>query len=65
MSINVSTPVVSAELFTIPLLDNRYVVYAPLRRAAFVANASVVNSLADLKAGHFDQAQDPDDSLVE
>ncbi|MGH9845574.1 MAG: radical SAM protein, partial [Blastocatellia bacterium] len=69
MSINASVPAVSAELFTIPLHDNRYIVYAPLRRAAFVANASVINLLADLKAGSFDQsnypATDSDDSLVE
>ncbi|MBI3427343.1 MAG: radical SAM protein [Acidobacteria bacterium] len=65
MPINSSIPIISAELFTIPLEDNRYVVYAPLRRAAFVANASVVNLLADLKAGCFDQAADHDGSLVE
>lgn len=56
---------VSAELFTIPLEDSRYIVYAPLRRAAFVANAEVVNFLADIKAGGFDRSADPDGSLVE
>jgi uncharacterized protein len=65
MSANASTPAISAELFTIPLEQNRHIVYAPLRRAAFVANASVVNFLADLKAGRLDQAADPNGSLVE
>ncbi|MGH9755526.1 MAG: hypothetical protein ACREA2_22325 [Blastocatellia bacterium] len=65
MSLDASAPVVSAELFTIPLEDNRYIVYAPLRRAAFVANARVVNFLADLKAGAFDQSADTDGSMVE
>lgn len=65
MSTYAFAPVVSAELFTIPLEDNRYIVYAPLRRAAFVANASVVNLLADLKASCFDPATDPDGSMVE
>jgi len=39
MSINASVPIISAELFTIPLDNNRFIIYAPLRRAAFVANA--------------------------
>ena len=45
------TPSLSAEIFTIPLDDQRYLIYAPLRRVAFVANARMVNGLADLKAG--------------
>jgi len=39
---------VSAELFTIPLEADRFLVYAPLRQAAFVANAATVNTIADL-----------------
>lgn len=65
MSINASAPVVSAELFNIPVENNRYLVYAPLRRAAFVANAGVVNFLAALKEGRGDLSADPDGSLVE
>lgn len=65
MPAQASVPAISAELFTIPLAANQYIVYAPLRRAAFVANARVVNWLADLKAGCFDQATDPDGALVE
>ncbi len=32
-------PILSAELFTIPLSKSEFLIYAPLRRAAFVANA--------------------------
>ena len=43
---------VTAELFTIPLENNTYLIYAPLRRVAFIGNASCVNTLADLQEGH-------------
>lgn len=52
-------------MFIIPLEPGRYIVYAPLRRAAFVANSRAVNFLADLQAGIFDESADPDGSLVE
>jgi uncharacterized protein len=52
-------PRLTAEIFTIPLEDNRHLVYAPLRRAAFVANSATVNFLADLKEGRHDAADDP------
>ena len=42
---------VTAELFTIPLANNTYLIYAPLRRVAFIGNASCVNRLADLQEG--------------
>jgi uncharacterized protein len=58
-------PALSAELFTIPLEPGRHLVYAPLRRAAFVGNAGAVNLLADLQEGCFDPIADPDGSLVE
>lgn len=60
-----SFPLVSAELFTIPLDNGQYLIYAPLRKTAFVGNAAVVNSLADLKEGKLSQAQNLDESLVE
>lgn len=59
------TPRLSAEISIIPVADGRYLVYAPLRRAAFVANARVVNFLADLKDQNFNAALDPDGALVE
>ena len=58
-------PVLSAEIFIIPLEKGRYIVYAPLRRAAFVANTKIVNFLADLQAGFFDLSVDADGSLIE
>ena len=57
-------PAVSAEIFTIPLDHGRYLVYAPLRRAAFVGNARVVNTLADIAEGRFDPASEPDAALL-
>ncbi|MDR1498480.1 MAG: SPASM domain-containing protein [Puniceicoccales bacterium] len=39
------------ELFCLPLGKGKFLVYAPLRRAAFVANAAAVNSMAALKEG--------------
>lgn len=57
-------PVLSAEIFVIPLEARTYLVYAPLRRAAFVGNVTVVNFLSDLQTGVFDATSDPDGSLV-
>jgi len=39
-------------------------VYAPLRRAAFLANGAVVRFLAALEAGRADETADPDGSLA-
>lgn len=41
----------TAQLFTIPLDRNRHIVYAPLRRTAFVANSILVNFLVGLAEG--------------
>lgn len=57
-------PALSAEVFTIPLEDAKYIVYAPARRAAFVGNERVVQFVSDLEKGVFDAAADPDGSLV-
>ena len=51
-------PVVTAELFVIPFEEDDFIVYAPLRRAAFVANARVVNIIAGLTDGHFEPASE-------
>ena len=40
---------IDTELYTVPLAHNRYLVYAPLRHAAFVANAPMVNKIAALR----------------
>ena len=47
-------------------MDNgQYLIYAPLRKAAFVGNTAVVNALADLKEGRLSQDQNLDESLLE
>ena len=60
-----TTPSLSAEIFSIPLDSGCYLVYAPLRRAAFVANARMVNVLADLREGSFDGTFDPGGAVLE
>ena len=40
-----------AELFVLPLSDSEYLVYAPLRRAALIANAALVHALRALREG--------------
>jgi len=58
-------PRLTAEVFTIPMDGERYLIYAPLRRAAFVGNAQTVNFLAALKDHIYEEKDDPDGSLVE
>ena len=60
----VRLPAITAELYVIPLQDRRYLVYAPLRRAAFVSNARVVNFLTALR-DQPEQILPTDASLVE
>ena len=62
---NIPFPRLSAEVYSIPLGDERFLIYAPLRRAAFVGNAQTVNFLAALKVNNLDAGADPDGSLVE
>jgi uncharacterized protein len=57
-----ATPRLSAELFLIPVEDS-YLVYAPLRQAAFLANNRVVNLLADLQEGELGTGPDVGDWL--
>jgi uncharacterized protein len=47
-STSVKTPIISTDVFVIPYKDT-YIVYAPLRRLAFVANSKAVNTIALLK----------------
>lgn len=59
-----SQPRITAELFVIPLED-AYLVYAPLRQAAFLASGSVINRLADLQEGRGDWSNEESLKLVE
>jgi uncharacterized protein len=52
-------------VFTIPVADGEYLVYAPLRRAAFVANPRAVNVLADLADGRYVAEADPGGAVWE
>lgn len=56
-------PELTAELFVIPLEVDRYLVYAPLRKAAFVANGRLVNSIAALRDGAPDAPSRDDAAL--
>jgi radical SAM additional 4Fe4S-binding domain len=57
---------ISAELFTIPLDDGKSIVYAPLRRAAFVANNALVDFVAVLQETKvIDDTADPDGRVTE
>ncbi|MDR2423698.1 MAG: radical SAM protein [Prevotellaceae bacterium] len=58
-------PKLSAEIFVVPMEENRYLIYAPLRKAAFIGNAATVNFLADLKEGVYSADADPDGATAE
>lgn len=62
---NKTPPVINTEIFTIPIENNNFIIYAPLRQAAFVANSSMVNFIADIKDGRYNNEQDIDGSLIE
>ena len=47
---NNPTNLITTEVYIIPFA-NRYVIYAPLKRVAFIANAATVNFLSLLKEG--------------
>lgn len=47
---NIDSDRIQTDVFIIPLLG-RFLVYAPLRRTAFIANATAVNLLARLRQG--------------
>lgn len=55
----------TAEIFVIPHDRETFIVYAPLRRVAFVANGSMVNKLADIKEGLFTTRTSEDVALLE
>ncbi len=59
-----ATPAISAEIFIIPLEDSRFIIYAPLRRAAFIGNARVAAFVRSLQAGVYESDADPDGSWL-
>nr|VFK16059.1 MAG: radical SAM additional 4Fe4S-binding SPASM domain-containing protein [Candidatus Kentron sp. LFY] len=58
-------PRLSAELFNIPIDVNRYLIYAPLRKAAFIANGPLVNLLADLQEGKPPESTEANSASIE
>ena len=52
----------SAEVFSIPLDDGQYLLYAPLRRSAFIGNHRTVNWIADLKDGRIQPTNNGEDA---
>ncbi len=54
----------ATETFIIPLSDDKYIVYAPLRRTAFVANGTMVSSIAAVQTGRFNGSTGEDLALV-
>ncbi|WP_300455064.1 radical SAM protein [Accumulibacter sp.] len=60
-----SSTTISAELFAIPLERGLHLVYAPLRRVAFVANATLINALADIREGRHESTAGTDRDLLD
>ncbi len=56
------TPGITTDVFVIPVGD-RHLVYAPLRRVAFIASAPVVNLLHRLRQGEI-AAPSPDEAAM-
>jgi uncharacterized protein len=60
-----TTSVINTELFTIPIENNKYIIYAPLRRAAFIGNTGMVNYIAGLIDERNRNNSDLNNSLLE
>ena len=48
---NIKLLKLSDEIFNIPLGNDKYIIYAPLRRSAFIGNSAAVNFIAKLEYG--------------
>lgn len=57
-------PQLSAEIFTISLGENRYLIYAPLRRAAVIGTTHIVSFLTALRQGCCETAVVSDAALL-
>jgi len=58
-------PSLTSEIYIIPIEGAKWIIYAPLRRAAFIGNINVVNFLADLKIGNCNKNLDPKGLFIE
>jgi len=54
---------VSTDVFVIPFL-NRYLIYAPVRRAAFITNAAAINLLSRLGQGQVQPANEDEENFL-
>lgn len=63
-NINQLQPQLSAEVFSIPLDDNRYLIYAPLRRAALISHSNTANFITALKQGSYEKTAKPEGALL-
>lgn len=52
------------QIFTIPLSENKHLVYAPLKRTAFIANAGLVNMIFDRCLGKQTQVRRNDQQRI-
>jgi len=57
-------PRLTAAVFSIPVESGRFIVYAPIRGVAFVANARLINILAAIKDGGFVPSSTSDEDLL-
>ena len=55
----------SAEIFFIALENSKYLIYAPLRRAAFIGNRSAADFLRRLRSGSLPPDANPDRSMLQ
>lgn len=56
--------VLSAEVFDIPLEDSKHIIYAPLRRAAFIGNPYVAEFIRRLQSGKGQWPSEPEGSSM-
>ena len=62
---SVAPPVLSAEVFSIPIEGSKYIIFAPARRAAFAGNAEVVRLISQLQNGMFEGFEGENAALLE
>ena len=56
-------PIISTDVFVIPY-EEAYIIYAPLRRLAFVANATAVHTIALLKEGAIENPTEEQSTFI-
>ena len=62
-TVSINKPLISTDVFVVPY-ENAYIIYAPLRRLAFVANAAAVNMIALLKEGAIENPTEEQSTFI-